>query len=135
FPVLINVSFWLFFSGLLFFNLSFIIEGSPAAGWTNYAPLAGEFRAGPGVNYCRIAVQISGVGPLMTGLNFFVTVRRCKTPTMKFMEMPMFTVTTFITALIVILAFPVLTVALALFTTDRIFDTAFFTVANGGMPM
>src|SRR5699024_1778281 len=55
--------------------------------------------------------------------------------TMKFMEMPMFTVTAFITTLLIILAFSVLTVALALFTTDRIFDTAFFTVANGGMLM
>ncbi|MDN8718740.1 cbb3-type cytochrome c oxidase subunit I, partial [Staphylococcus aureus] len=48
---------------------------------------------------------------------------------------PMFTVTTFITTLIVILAFPPLTVSLALMTTDRIFDTAFFTVAHGGRPM
>ena len=70
----------------------------------------------------------------MTGINFFVTILRCKTPTMKFMQMPMFTVTTFITTLIVILAFPVLTVALALMTTDRVFGTH-FTVADGGMPM
>ncbi|MTE28478.1 cytochrome ubiquinol oxidase subunit I, partial [Winogradskyella sp. ZXX205] len=80
-------------------------------------------------------IQISGLGTLATGINFFVTILRCKTPTMKFMQMPMFTVTTFITTLIVILAFPPLTVALALMTTDRIFDTAFFTVAHGGMPM
>ncbi|HEH9322416.1 TPA: cytochrome aa3 quinol oxidase subunit I [Staphylococcus aureus] len=135
FPVLNNVSFWLFFAGMILFNLSFIIGGSPAAGWTNYAPLAGEFSPGPGVNYYLIAIQISGLGTLATGINFFVTILRCKTPTMKFMQMPMFTVTTFITTLIVILAFPPLTVALALMTTDRIFDTAFFTVAHGGMPM
>ena len=51
------------------------------------------------------------------------------------MQMPMFTVTTFITTLIVILAFPVFTVVLALMTFDRVFGTAFFTVADGGMPM
>lgn len=130
-----NVSFWLFFAGMILFNLSFIVGGSPAAGWTNYAPLAGEFSPGPGVNYYLVAIQISGLGTLMTGINFFVTILRCKTPTMKFMQMPMFTVTTFITTLIVILAFPVLTVALALMTTDRIFGTHFFTVADGGMPM
>ena len=71
----------------------------------------------------------------MTGINFFVTILRCKTPTMKFMQMPMFTVTTFITTLIVILAFPVFTVVLALMTADRVFGTHFFTVADGGMPM
>ena len=106
-----------------------------AAGWTNYAPLAGEFSPGPGVNYYLVAIQISGIGTLMTGINFFVTILRCKTPTMKFMQMPMFTVTTFITTLIVILAFPVFTVVLALMTADRVFGTHFFTVADGGMPM
>lgn len=135
FPVMNNVSFWLFFAGMILFNLSFIVGGSPAAGWTNYAPLAGEFSPGPGVNYYLIAIQISGIGSLMTGINFFVTILRCKTPTMKFMQMPMFSVTTFITTLIVILAFPVFTVALALMTADRIFGTQFFTVANSGMPM
>ena len=125
FPVMNNISFWLFFVGMILFNLSFIIGGSPAAGWTNYAPLAGEFSPGPGVNYYLVAIQISGIGTLMTGINFFVTILRCKTPTMKFMQMPMFTVTTFITTLIVILAFPVFTVVLALMTFDRVFGTAF----------
>ena len=120
FPVMNNVSFWLFFAGMILFNLSFIVVD--AAGWTNYAPLAGEFSPGPGVNYYLIAIQISGIGSLMTGINFFVTILRCKTPTMKFMQMPMFSVTTFITTLIVILAFPVFTVALALMTADRILE-------------
>src|SRR5699024_12208022 len=77
------------------------------------------------IYYYLIAIQITVVGTLMTGINFFFTIIRCKTSTMKFMDMPMFTVTAFITTLLIILAFPVLTVALALFTTDRIFDTAF----------
>nr|WP_241864541.1 cytochrome aa3 quinol oxidase subunit I [Staphylococcus massiliensis] len=135
FPVMNNISFWLFVSGMLLFNLSFIIGGSPAAGWTNYAPLAGEFSPGPGVNYYLIAIQIAGIGTLMTGINFFVTILKLKTKTMRFMEMPMFTVTTFVTALIIILAFPPLTIALALMTVDRIFGSTFFTVAEGGMPM
>ena len=57
---------------MILFNLSFIVGGSPVAGWTNYAPLAGEFSPGPGVNYYLIAIQISGIGSLMTGINFFV---------------------------------------------------------------
>ena len=102
FPVMNNISFWLFFVGMILFNLSFIIGGSPVG---QTMPLAGEFSPGPGVNYYLVAIQISGIGTLMTGINFFVTILRCKTPTMKFMQMPMFTVTTFITTLIVILAF------------------------------
>ena len=133
FPVMNNISFWLFFVGMILFNLSFIIGGSP---WLDkLCTISGEFSPGPGVNYYLVAIQISGIGTLMTGINFFVTILRCKTPTMKFMQMPMFTVTTFITTLIVILAFPVFTVVLALMTFDRVFGTAFFTVADGGMPM
>ena len=135
FPMLNNLSFWLFAAGMGLFNISFVLGGAPAAGWTNYAPLATDFSPGTGINYYLIAIQIAGIGTLMTGINFFVTILRCKTPTMKFMEIPMFTITTLITSLIIILAFPILTVALALMTFDRLMGTSFFEIANGGMPM
>ena len=70
---------------MILFNLSFIV-GITSSCLTNYAPLAGEFSPGPGVNYYLVAIQISGIGTLMTGINFFVTILRCKTPTMKFMQ-------------------------------------------------
>jgi cytochrome aa3-600 menaquinol oxidase subunit 1 len=71
FPWLNALSFWLFFCGAMLFNISFVIGGSPDAGWTSYFPLAGkEFSPGIGNNYYAIALQIAGIGTLMTGINF-----------------------------------------------------------------
>ncbi|MGG3571641.1 cytochrome aa3 quinol oxidase subunit I [Bacillus gobiensis] len=136
FPYLNNLSFWTFMVGAMLFNISFVIGGSPASGWTAYMPLAGnEMSPGPGQNYYLLGLQIAGIGTLLTGINFFVTILKMRTKGMTLMRMPMFTWTTLITSMIIIFAFPVLTVALALMTFDRLFGTAFFTLQNGGMPM
>ncbi|MGE6598600.1 cytochrome aa3 quinol oxidase subunit I [Bacillus proteolyticus] len=136
YPFLNALSFWLFFIGAMLFNIAFVIGGSPDAGWTSYFPMAGtEFSPGVGNNFYAIALQISGLGTLMTGINFLVTILKMRTPGMKLMKMPMFTWSILITTIIIIFAFPVLTVALALMTFDRLFDAHFFTMASGGMPM
>ncbi len=136
YPYLNALSFWLFFVGAMLFNLAFVIGGSPDAGWTSYFPLASkEFSPGVGNNYYAVALQISGIGTLMTGINFLVTILKMRAPGMTLMRMPMFTWTILITCVIIIFAFPVFTVALALMTFDRLFDTQFFTMANGGMSM
>ncbi len=75
YPFLNALSFWLFFVGAMLFNIAFVIGGSPDAGWTSYFPMAGtEFTSGVGNNYYAIALQISGLGTLMTGINFLVTI-------------------------------------------------------------
>lgn len=136
FPFLNALSFWLFFVGAMLFNIAFVIGGSPDAGWTSYMPLAGtEFSPGVGNNYYAIAIQLSGIGTLMTGVNFLVTILKMRTKGMTLMKMPMFTWSILITAVIILFAFPVLAVALALMSIDRTFGTAFFTMANDGMPM
>ncbi|WP_409253362.1 cytochrome aa3 quinol oxidase subunit I [Bacillus sp. SCS-153A] len=136
FPQLNALSFWLFFAGAMLFNISFVIGGSPDAGWTSYFPLAGkEFSPGIANNYYAVALQIAGIGTLMTGINFIVTILKMRTKGMGLMKMPMFTWTTLITSVIIVAAFPIFTVALALMTTDRIFGTHFFTVSGGGMDM
>ncbi|WP_391206880.1 cytochrome aa3 quinol oxidase subunit I [Psychrobacillus sp. L4] len=136
FPRLNAISFWLFFMGMGLFNLSFIIGGSPDAGWTSYFPLAGnEFSTSVGTNYYMIAIQIAGLGTLMTGINFMTTILKMRAPGMSLMKMPMFTWSAFIANVIIVFAFPVLTVALAMGTMDRLFGTNFFTTANGGMDM
>lgn len=136
FPTLNAISFWLFFAGALLFNLSFVIGGSPDAGWTNYVPLAGEeLTPGIGINYYLWGLQISGIGTLATGINFLVTILKMRAPGMTLMRMPMFTWSTLITSVIIVFAFPVLTVALALLTFDRLLGAHFFTIDGGGMPM
>ncbi|MFE4707142.1 cytochrome aa3 quinol oxidase subunit I [Peribacillus simplex] len=136
FPRLNAVSFWLFFMGAMLFNISFVVGGSPDAGWTSYFPLAGnDFSESVGSNYYAIALQIAGIGTLMTGINFIVTILKMRAPGMNLMKMPMFTWSILITNFIIVFAFPVLTVALALMTMDRLFGTQFFTMANGGSDM
>lgn len=136
FPRLNAVSFWLFFAGAMLFNISFVIGGSPDAGWTAYFPLASlEFSPTVGNNYYAIALQISGIGTLLTGVNFIVTILKMRAPGMTLMKMPMFTWSILITSVIILFAFPVLTVALALMAFDRLFGSQFFTMANGGMDM
>jgi len=136
YPYLNALSFWTFFIGAMLFNISFVIGGSPDAGWTSYAPLAlNEYSPGPGQNYYLWGLQIAGIGTLMTGINFLVTILKMRAPGMTLMRMPMFTWSVLITSIIIIFAFPVLTVALVLMTFDRLFGSHFFTVADGGMPM
>ncbi|MED3661573.1 cytochrome aa3 quinol oxidase subunit I [Ureibacillus terrenus] len=136
FPRLNAISFWLFAAGAMLFNISFVIGGSPDAGWTSYFPLAGtEFSESVGTNYYMIAIQISGIGSLMTGINMITTILKMRAPGMTLMKMPMFTWASFMACVIIIFAFPVLTIALLMGTTDRLFATNFFTTTNGGMDM
>jgi cytochrome aa3-600 menaquinol oxidase subunit 1 len=136
YPWLNALSFWLFFAGAMLFNISFVIGGSPDAGWTSYTPLASiEHSPGVGQNYYLWGLQLSGIGSLASGINFMVTILRMRAPGMTLMKMPMFTWSVFITSIIIVYAFPILTVALALLTFDRMFGTHFFTVDGGGMPM
>lgn len=136
FPRLNALSFWLFFMGAMLFNISFVVGGSPDAGWTSYFPLAGnEFSESVGTNYYMIAIQIAGIGTLMTGINFITTILKMRAPGMTLMKMPMFTWSAFIANVIIVFAFPVLAVLLAMGTLDRQFGTNFFTMDNGGMDM
>ncbi|MEW9667833.1 cytochrome aa3 quinol oxidase subunit I [Ammoniphilus sp. 3BR4] len=136
FPRLNALSFWLFFMGAMLLNISFVIGGSPDAGWTSYFPLAGnEFSQSVGTNYYMISIQIAGIGTLMTGINFMTTILKMRAPGMTLMRMPMFTWSSLIANIIIVFAFPVLTVALAMGTMDRLFGTHFFTTDNGGMDM
>ncbi|MEH7276834.1 cytochrome aa3 quinol oxidase subunit I [Neobacillus vireti] len=136
FPRLNALSFWLFFMGAMLFNISFVVGGSPDAGWTSYFPLAGnEFSTSVGTNYYMIAIQIAGIGTLMTGINFITTILKMRAPGMTLLKMPMFTWSALIANVIIVFAFPVLAVLLAMGTLDRQFGTNFFTMDNGGMDM
>ncbi|GIO12869.1 cytochrome ubiquinol oxidase subunit I [Cohnella xylanilytica] len=136
FPFLNSLSFWLFFMGAMLFNLSFVIGGSPNAGWLAYPPLSEKmFNPGVGQDFYIWGIQISGIGSLMTGINFIVTILKMRAPGMKLMKMPMFTWSVLASSLTIILAFPILTVTLALLFIDRFLGAHFFTLDAGGNPM
>lgn len=136
FPRLNAMSYWLFAFGAILFNISFVIGGSPNAGWTAYPPYTGlAFNPGPAENYYFLALIIAGMGTTMTGINFLVTTVRMRAPGMTLMKMPMFVWSAMITSALILFAFPPLTVALAMSLFDRVFGSNFFTLAHGGMPM
>ncbi|MFC3804337.1 cbb3-type cytochrome c oxidase subunit I [Cohnella sp. GCM10012308] len=136
FPLLNSLSFWLFFMGAMLFNVSFVIGGSPEAGWLAYPPLSEKmFSPGVGQDFYIWGIQISGIGSLMTGINFIVTILKMRAPGMKLMKMPMFTWSVLSSCVTIILAFPILTVTLALLFIDRYFGAHFFTLDMGGNPM
>lgn len=136
FPYLNAISFWMFFLAAMLLNISFVVGGSPDAGWTSYPPLAGlGFSVGPGENYYLMALQITGVGSLATGINFLVTILKMRAPGLKLMRMPLFTWSVLAACVLIIFAFPALTVALALLLLDRVLGTDFFTMTHGGNPM
>ncbi|WP_406667884.1 cytochrome o ubiquinol oxidase subunit I [Gallaecimonas sp. GXIMD1310] len=136
FPFLNSISFWLFIVGVVLVNVSLGIGEFARTGWTAYPPLAEKaFSPGVGVDYYIWAMQISGIGTTLTGVNFFVTILKMRAPGMTLMRMPVFTWTIFVTTVIIMAAFPMLTVALAELTVDRYLDFHFFTNGFGGSPM
>ncbi|MEC1716188.1 cytochrome aa3 quinol oxidase subunit I [Schinkia azotoformans] len=136
FPRLNALSFWLFFMGAMLFNISFVVGGSPDGGWTAYFPLVGpELAPNVGNNYYMIAIQIAGLGTLMTGINFITTILKMRAPGMTLSKIPMFTWSALTANIIIVFAFPPFTVALAMGAMDRLFGTHFFSMSNGGMDM
>ncbi|GMA51468.1 hypothetical protein GCM10025857_28250 [Alicyclobacillus contaminans] len=90
---------------------------------------------GPGENFYLLALQISGIGSMATGINFLVTILKMRAPGMTLMRMPMFCWSVVGASILIIFSFPALTVALALLMIDRLFGAHFFTMLQGGNPM
>lgn len=137
FPFMNSVSFWLFASGAILMNASLVVGGEFAAtGWLAYPPLSGiEYSPGPGVDYWIWSLQVAGVGSLLSGINFLVTILKMRAPGMTLMKMPLFTWASLGSLALIAFAFPILTVTLALLALDRSMGMHFFTSSFGGNPM
>ncbi len=136
FPFLNSLSFWFFFVGVILVNVSLGVGEFAQTGWVAYPPLAGtEYSPGVGVDYWIWSLQISGLGTTLTGVNFFATILRMRAPDMPMMKMPVFVWTALCTNVLIIAAFPILTVTILLQTLDRYIGTHFFTNDMGGNMM
>jgi cytochrome aa3-600 menaquinol oxidase subunit I len=132
FPYMNLLSFWLFLTGGALVNVSFVLGGSPSTGWTAYSPLSLDaFSPGPGLDYYTLGIQIAGVGTMLSAINFLVTIIRKRAKGMTFMRMPLFTWSSFVTSILILFAFPALTVALLLLMMDRVYGTAFLSGTEG----
>ncbi|HRF28529.1 MAG TPA: cbb3-type cytochrome c oxidase subunit I [Candidatus Saccharibacteria bacterium] len=136
FPFLNSVSFWLFATGMILINTSLVIGGFSNGGWLGYPPLTGlEYNPGPGVDYWIWSLQIAGIGSLLSGINFTVTILKKRASGMTLMKMPIFAWSVLVSMVLVMLAFPLLTVSLGLLSLDRLIGMHFFTSDFGGNPM
>ncbi|MBX9598016.1 MAG: cytochrome o ubiquinol oxidase subunit I [Burkholderiales bacterium] len=136
FPYLNSLSFWLFMVGMVLMMLSLVVGSFATTGWINYAPLSEKvYSPGVGVDYYIWALQISGIGTTISGINFFVTIIKMRCPGMTLMKMPVFTWTALCSNILIIISFPMMTAALALLTLDRYLGFHFFTDTAGGNPM
>ncbi len=136
FPTLNSVSLWLAASGVLLVNASLFIGEFAKTGWVAYPPLSElQFSPGVGVDYYLWALQISGIGTLMTGINFVTTILKMRAPGMSYMRMPVFCWTALAANLLIVAAFPVLTATFAMLLLDRYLGFHFFSVDGQGNPM
>jgi cytochrome o ubiquinol oxidase subunit 1 len=136
FPVLNSTSFWLTAAGVLLINMSLFIGSFARTGWLAYPPLS-ELQYSPdtGVDYYLWALQISGVGTLLTGINFVTTILKMRAPGMSYLRMPIFCWTALASSLLIVAAFPILTATFAMLLLDRYAGMHFFTNDMGGNPM
>src|SRR5215510_10932166 len=136
FPTLNSVSFWLTATGSLLINVSLVIGSFSRASWWGYPPLSElAFSPDEGVDYYLWALQISGIGTLLTGVNFVTTILKIRAPGMTYMRMPIFCWTALGSSLLIVAAFPILTATLAMLLLDRYLSFHFFTNEAGGNPM
>jgi cytochrome o ubiquinol oxidase subunit I len=136
FPTMNSVSFWLTASGVLLTNVSLAIGEFAKTGWVAYPPLSElQFSPGVGVDYYLWSLQISGIGTLLTGVNFVTTILKMRAPGMAYMRMPVFCWTALASNLLIVAAFPVLTATFAMLLLDRYLGFHFFTLDGQGNAM
>jgi len=136
FPTLNSVSFWLTASGALLVNMSLVIGEFARTGWLPYPPLSElQYSPGVGVDYYLWALQISGVGTLLSGVNLATTILKMRAPGMSYTRMPVFCWTALASNLLIVASFPILTASLAMLLLDRYLGFHFFTNEMGGNPM
>ncbi|WP_271898117.1 cytochrome o ubiquinol oxidase subunit I [Candidatus Phyllobacterium onerii] len=136
FPVLNSVSFWLTAAGVLLVNMSLVIGEFARTGWLVYPPLSElAYSPGVGVDYYLWALQISGAGTLLSGINLTTTILKLRAPGMGYMRMPIFCWTALASNLLIVAAFPILTATFAMLLLDRYLGFHFFTNEAGGNAM
>ncbi|MCZ6835585.1 MAG: cbb3-type cytochrome c oxidase subunit I [Planctomycetota bacterium] len=140
FPKLNLMSYWLWIFGALFFVIS-LITGGLDTGWTFYTPYSIDIDSASaghrfgGVLPALTGAFILGFSSIFTGLNFIVTIHRLRPPGMTWFRMPLFLWAIYATAIIQVMATPVLGITLALLAVERVFGIGIFNPALGGDPV
>ncbi|HTZ10421.1 MAG TPA: cbb3-type cytochrome c oxidase subunit I, partial [Acidimicrobiales bacterium] len=137
FPRLNALSYWLYLSGSITMLLGFLVSGGAAAyGWVAYAPLSSvQFSPGSAPDLWILGIALTGFSAIFTGVNLVTTTFYLRAPGMTMFRLPIFTWNMLVTAILILIAFPILTAAMVLLFADRHFGTHFYTVQGGGSPV
>jgi cytochrome c oxidase subunit 1 len=136
FPRLNAFSYWVYLLGGLFITLPIFFSVAPDGGWFGYAPLTTrQFSQGLNIDFWVLGLQILGISSLAAAFNFITTIINLRAPGMNLMRMPMFTWMSFVVQFLIVLAFPVITIALVFLQFDRFFGTNFYEIGAGGDPL
>jgi len=134
FPRLNAFSYWLYlFGGLIVLGAFLTPAGAPDFGWTAYTPLSSATHTpGIGADLWIMGLIVAGLGTILGAVNMLTTVVCLRAPGMVLFRMPLFTWNIFFTAILVLIAFPILTAALFALEADRRLGAHVFDPANGG---
>ncbi|MGH9035722.1 MAG: cytochrome c oxidase subunit I [Acidimicrobiia bacterium] len=137
FPRLNALSYWLFTGGGLIMLSGFLTaSGAADFGWTAYTPLSNAvYSPGVGADLWIIGLMLTGVASVLTAVNIITTVIGLRAPGMTLFRMPIFTWNMLVTSLLMLLAFPVVTGAVAMLFADRRLGAHFFEAQQGALPV
>jgi cytochrome c oxidase subunit 1 len=137
FPRLNALGYWLtLFAGIVMLGGFATKDGAAKFGWYGYAPLSDGVRSpNLGGDLWIVGIALLGVAGIITALNVIATVSTMRAPGMTMFRMPIFTWNIFVTALLILMTFPVLTAAGVMLFFDRQFDARIFDANHGGYPL
>ena len=137
FPRMNALSYWLYLGGGLVMVSGFLTaRGAAAFGWFAYTPLSDvEYSPGPGADLWIAGVALGGISASLGAVNIVSTILTLRAPGMVMTRMPIFTWNMLVTSGLILIAFPVLTAALAALWADRHLGAHFFDITSGGEPI